>query len=88
MATSNSVKVELFVKPAELAFILKILDAFRAKKVLDFKMPQADKEADFSYEKYIAEGAPLSEKELLELIDESEKSENLTHEEFRQALGI
>lgn len=88
MATSNSVKVELFVKPAELAFILKVLDAFRQKKVLDFKLPQKENEQGFAYEKYITEGAPLTEKELLDLIDEAEKSENLTPEEFRQALGI
>jgi hypothetical protein len=60
MATSNSVKVELFVKPAELAFILKILDAFRQKKVLDFNLPQKENEPDFSYEKYSTEGAPLT----------------------------
>ena len=49
---------------------------------------EPEKNTDFDYEKYITEGAPLSEKELLKLIDEAEKSENLTPEEFRQALGI
>lgn len=88
MASPNSVKVELFVKPGELAFILKVLDAFRQKKVLDFKLPQKENEPGFSYEKYITEGAPLSEKELLELVDEAENSENLTPEEFKQALAI
>ncbi len=88
MATSNSVKVELFVKPTELAFILKILDAFRQKKVLDFNLPKKNNESGFSYEKYITEGAPLSEKDLLELVDEAEISEKVTPEEFRKALGI
>lgn len=37
----------------------------------------------FSYEKYITEGAPLSEKELLELIDKAENSENLSPEAFK-----
>ena len=88
MTATNNIKVELFVKPTELAFILKILDAFRQKKVLDFSLPETEKNTDFDYEKYITEGTPLSEKELLELIDEAEKSENLTPEEFKQALGI
>lgn len=88
MATSNSVKIELFVKPAELAFILKVLDAFRQKKVLDFKLPQKENEPGFSFEKYITDGPPLSELELLALVNQAEKSETLTPEEFRQALGI
>ncbi len=88
MSKANSVKVELFIKPSELNFILKILNAFKQKKVLEFNLPESEKYTSFDYEKYITEGAPLSEKELLELIEKAEKSEKLTPEEFRIALGI
>ena len=88
MSTSDSVKVELFIKPSELDFILKILDAFRNKKVLEFNMPQTENGPGLSYGKYITEGASLTENELLELVNEAEKSEKISPEEFRKALGI
>ena len=88
MSKANSVKIELFIKPSELNFILQILNAFKQKKVLEFKLPESESNTDFDYEKYVTEGAPLSEAELLQLVDEAEKSEKLTPEEFRQALGL
>ena len=88
MSTAKSVKVELFIKPSELDFVLKLLDAFRSKKVLEFKLPHLKGNSNIDYEKYITDGEPLTEKELVQLVDEAEKSEKMTPEEFRKALGI
>ncbi len=78
---SSNIKVNLFIPPSELEFMLQVLKAFKKKKMLDFKVVEPEGSIAL-------EGPALSETELLKILEDAEHEPKVSHEELRALFKI
>ena len=85
---SGSVKVNLFIQPSDLDFMLQVLKAFKKKKMLDFKVEKTQGSTDSQIGPLFLEGPPLTEEELLDLVQAAEAAPKVSHEEFKSIFDV
>lgn len=75
-SATGSVKINLFIRRSELEFMLQVLGAFKRKKMIDFTIENQQ-------DALALEGPPLSEEELLKIVEDAEQESKVSYEEFK-----
>ncbi len=81
---SRGIPVNLFIQPTDFEFIVRILQAFRQKKMLEFSLPKPEE----MLASPMQEGAPLTQVELLRMVEEAEQEEKVSYEGFKTMFSL